>query len=131
GHSVRNTHHAQGVCLVEVLPAPSVRVPETPPGHLPLHTTHSGGVFVCERSPPKKLPAQQWRRLDRKAYPQCLEHPPLRSHYFALALVMKPQREVNDETCSKRQRQGGLFDFNRLGGAGEPTAQYQPERLPG
>ena len=46
GRSVRNIHRAQGVFSDGVLPA--VRVPETPPGHLPLHATHSGGVLVGE-----------------------------------------------------------------------------------
>ena len=40
------------------------------------------------------------------------------------------QREVNDETCSDRRKRGH-FGFNRLGGGGECTSQYQPERLSG
>ena len=37
-----------------------------PRPNLPLDATQSGGVLVCETSPPKP---QQWRRLDRRAYP--------------------------------------------------------------
>jgi hypothetical protein len=43
--------------------------------------------------------------------------------------VDSSKREVNDETRSDR-RQRGHFGFNRLGGVGECTRQYQPEPLP-
>jgi hypothetical protein len=65
---VRNTHHAQGVCLVEVLPAPSVRVPETPPGHLPLHTTHSGG-FRLREEPAEKASGAAMAAIGQKGLP--------------------------------------------------------------
>jgi hypothetical protein len=48
---------------------PTVRVPETPPEPPFRSATQSGGVLVCATSPPKRFPAQQWRRLDRRAYP--------------------------------------------------------------
>src|SRR5262249_58499222 len=52
--------------------------------------------------------------------------------YAGIALRwLATQREVNDETRSNHNRNCGLFDFNRLGGGGECTGQYQPERLPG
>ena len=48
GHSVRNIRRARGVFPDGVLPAPLVRVPETPPGQSPFDATHSGGVLVGE-----------------------------------------------------------------------------------
>ena len=48
---------------------PTVGIPETPPEPPFRIATQSGGVLVCETSPPKSFPSQQWRRLDRMAYP--------------------------------------------------------------
>jgi len=47
----------------------------------------------------------------------------------SLSLFLQTQREVNDETCSDRRKRG-RFGFNRLGGVGQCTSRYQPERLP-
>src|SRR5262249_60729102 len=56
GRFVRNIRCVQGVFVDGVLPAPLVRIPETPPD-LPLQMPQSGGVLVCERNPPKS----SWR----------------------------------------------------------------------
>jgi hypothetical protein len=41
--------------LMEILPSPLVRVLPRPRPNLPLGLPHSGGVFVCEASPPKSF----------------------------------------------------------------------------
>jgi hypothetical protein len=64
-----------------------------------------------------------------KVYPAYLELPHFRGRYFR-ATPVKP-KGGNVETRFDRCRSRGLFDFNRLGGGGECTGQYQPERLPG
>ena len=46
----------------------TMRVPETPPD-LPLDCDTLGRGSRLRDEPAEKFPAQQWRRLDRRAYP--------------------------------------------------------------
>src|SRR5262245_17126483 len=106
---------------------PSPREGSRDPARPPFEVAHSWAGFSSARGARRKSFRRSnggdWtERLTRNR----LEHPPLRWHYFTLALVLQTQREVNDETCSNRYRKRGLFDFNRLGGGGERTGQYQP-----
>ena len=99
-HSLRPGVFADGV-----LPTPLVRVPETPP-EPPFGLRQSGGVLVCETSPPKSFRRSNGGDWTEGLTRNRLERSPLRRHYFMLALFLQTQREVNDETCSDRRKRG-------------------------
>src|SRR5262249_44117359 len=80
-----------------------------PRPNLPLGLPHSGGVLVCETSPPKSFRCSNGGDLTE-------------------GLTRNRWEEVNDERCSDRRKRGH-FGFNRLGGLGECTSQYQSQYL--
>src|SRR5215813_14350193 len=108
-------------CLVEVLPAPTARVPRPRPGTSLYTPRHSGGVFVCETSPPKSFRRSNGGDWTEGLTRNRLERSPLRRHCFMLPLFLQTQREVNDETRSYHDRNCGHFGSDRLGGGGECT----------
>ena len=91
------------------------------PARPPFGLRHSGGVFVCETSPPKSFRRSNGGDWTERLTRNRLEHSPLRWHYFTLALFLQTQREVNDETRSYHNRNCGHFGSDRLGGGGECT----------
>jgi hypothetical protein len=69
GGPVRNIHRAQGVCSDGSPPQRSGEgSPETPP-EPPFRIATLGRGSRLRDEPDEELPAQQWRRLDRRAYP--------------------------------------------------------------
>src|SRR5262249_39988658 len=126
--TLREEHSPRPGCLPGGSPPSTpVRVPETPPGHLPLHATHSGGVFVGE---PTHLTGAAGAAIRKKVSRHRLERSPLRRRYFSATTILFNKGEVNDKPRSNRCRNGGHLGFTRLGGGGKCTSQYQPERLP-
>src|SRR5215831_16046655 len=95
------------------------RDPARPPFGLP----HSGGVLVGE---PTRLTG---------AAEVAIKPPSFGTFAFTRALLLWTysiqKGGKRDETRSNRYRKRGLFGFNRLGGGGQCTSQYQPKHLPG
>src|SRR5262249_23253983 len=121
GRFVRSIRCVRGVFVDGVLPAPLVRVPETPP-EPPFGSAALGRGSRLRDEPAEKFSGAAMAAVGQKGLPVIVWN----IRFYAgitlmLALFLQTQREVNDETRSYYNRNCGHFGSDRLGGGGQCT----------